>query len=74
MAGELESGTIWWDLSAPGSPQRRANRAWLTMSPAWPARWERLAGSFRRFQPPLTFFLQKLIEDRLLLFYGITRN
>lgn len=62
MAGELESGTIWWDLSGPGPPlaprppQRRANSARLTMSPAQPTGWERLMGSFPLRTPAHFFF------------------
>lgn len=65
MAGELESSTIWSGFvrpgrlqlrlpRPPGSPQRRANGALLTVSPARPAGWERLMAPSLASRP-LTF-------------------
>lgn len=76
MAGELESGTIWWDLSRPaassphGPLKSRANSALLTVSPARPVGWEpphRLLHSL----PGLShFYLQKLILGLKKLYYS----
>lgn len=73
MAGELESGTIWWDLSGlgrlqPPAPPFPTVGQFLAGSVAGPVRglatpWRRLP----RFQA-LTFLIQKLMEKRVLFF------
>lgn len=76
MGGELESGTIWWDLSRPAAssprpPQRRANSALLTMSPPRPAGWKRLTGSFVRFQASFPFFSPEVDIGLFFFFLNI---
>lgn len=77
MAGELESGTIWWDLSGPAAsqppsfPKVGQTVPRLKMSPTQqPTGWEPLMGRLPRFQPPPTF--PPFSPD--FIFNGITSN
>lgn len=61
MAGKLESGTIWWDLSrpapsSPGPPKRQANGPLLTMSPARPGAGNALSALSLASRPLSHFF------------------